>query len=257
MRHFSPLVMHFFIRIKEKYIECIRGNINDMQTADYSMMSEIIGNPQRLGMLVFLMDGRFHTVSEVTKATNLKSNTVSLYLSHFEKISWLDDYFQGRWHYYRLANSEVASLIEKILVLSPKKKITYFNLNEEEKLLHTGRSCYSHLAGQLGVQLLCSMKTLNWIRQDGSAFQLTDKGQSNLNNALEIKFSFQEQKSWDFILPCMDWSERQLHLKGIVGKKILGAMLDKEWLYRPNRTRALALTYKGKEKFGDFLQIRA
>ncbi|WP_143806809.1 ArsR/SmtB family transcription factor, partial [Oenococcus oeni] len=141
-----------------------------------SMVSEIIGNPQRLGMLVFLMDGRFRTVNEVTKATNLKPNTVSLYLGHFEKISWLDGYFQGRWHYYRLANSEVASLIEKILVLSPKKKITYFNLNEEEKLLHTGRSCYNHLAGQLGVQLLCSMKTLNWIRQDGSAFQLTDKG---------------------------------------------------------------------------------
>ncbi|MFT8323995.1 MAG: helix-turn-helix transcriptional regulator [Lentilactobacillus hilgardii] len=229
--------------------------MSDMQTANYSAISKVIGNPQRLTILVFLMDGRFHTVTEITKATNLKANTVSLYLSQFIKLSWLDNYFQGRWHYYRLSDPDIASLIEKILVISPKKKLASFKLNQQEELLHEGRSCYSHLAGRLGVDLLKSMLNLNWIQQVNSAFDLTDQGENELNNYLGINFSVKERKSPDFILPCLDWSERQFHLRGIVGKKILRTMLDQQWLYRPNQTRATALTNKGKAVFNELFKI--
>src|SRR5690348_8849881 len=49
--------------------------------------------------------------------------------------------------------------------------------------------------------------------------------------------------------PCLDWSERRYHLKGLVGARILARLLALEWLKSVSGSRALQLTSSGRPGF--------
>jgi len=49
-----------------------------------------------------------------------------------------------------------------------------------------------------------------------------------------------------FCHPCLDWSERRYHLKGVVGAAILRRLLELGWFTRERDTRALRLTPAGR-----------
>src|SRR5947208_2120979 len=54
--------------------------------------------------------------------------------------------------------------------------------------------------------------------------------------------------------PCLDWSERRYHIKGVVGARILCRCMELGWFKRERDTRALRLTPGGtaglREVFG-------
>ena len=58
-----------------------------------------------------------------------------------------------------------------------------------------------------------------------------------------------------FCQPCLDWSERRYHLKGLVGARILDRLLDLEWLKCVPGSRALQLTSSGRAGLSEVLQI--
>jgi hypothetical protein len=49
-----------------------------------------------------------------------------------------------------------------------------------------------------------------------------------------------------FCQPCLDWTERRYHLKGLVGAAILDRLLELAWFERVAGTRALRLTPAGR-----------
>jgi hypothetical protein len=57
-----------------------------------------------------------------------------------------------------------------------------------------------------------------------------------------------------FCQPCLDWSERRYHIKGVVGSAILDRLLALGWFRRERDSRALRLTPAGRtglaETFG-------
>lgn len=225
-----------------------------MQTPDSSVVTNLLGNTHRTKILVFLMDNRFHTVNEITRATTLKANTISFHLAKLTAQNWLESYVQGRWHYFRLADRQIADLIEQILVVSPQKNVHSFRENKQQAALQNARTCYSHLAGKLGVVLMQQLVEKNWITQERAGLTITSKGFALLEKHFEIVFTDHECRQNDLILPCIDWSERKFHLKGLMGRRLLEAMFDQEWLYRPNQTRAVALTKRGKQQFNELFK---
>jgi hypothetical protein len=58
-----------------------------------------------------------------------------------------------------------------------------------------------------------------------------------------------------FCQPCLDWSERRYHLKGLVGARILDRLLTLEWLKRVSDSRALQLTSSGRAGLSEIFQI--
>ena len=42
-----------------------------------------------------------------------------------------------------------------------------------------------------------------------------------------------------FCQPCLDWSERRYHIKGLVGARILARLLELGWFKRVSNSRAL------------------
>ena len=58
-----------------------------------------------------------------------------------------------------------------------------------------------------------------------------------------------------FCQPCLDWSERRYHLKGLVGARILDRLLELGWLKRVSNSRALQLTSSGRAGLSEMFQI--
>jgi hypothetical protein len=60
-----------------------------------------------------------------------------------------------------------------------------------------------------------------------------------------------------FCQPCLDWSERRYHLKGLVGARILDRLLELGWLKCVSDSRALQLTPSGRAGLSEIFQIEA
>src|SRR5262249_60599469 len=60
-----------------------------------------------------------------------------------------------------------------------------------------------------------------------------------------------------FCQPCLDWSERRYHLKGLVGARILDRLLQLGWLKSVSGSRALQLTSSGRAGLSEILQIES
>ena len=58
-----------------------------------------------------------------------------------------------------------------------------------------------------------------------------------------------------FCQPCLDWSERRYHLKGLVGARILDRLLELGWLKCVSGSRALQLTSAGRAGLSEIFQI--
>ena len=58
-----------------------------------------------------------------------------------------------------------------------------------------------------------------------------------------------------FCQPCLDWSERRYHLKGVVGARILDRLLELGWLKSARGLRALHLTSSGKAGLSETFKI--
>jgi hypothetical protein len=58
-----------------------------------------------------------------------------------------------------------------------------------------------------------------------------------------------------FCQPCLDWSERRYHLKGLVGARILDRLMELGWLKSVPGSRALQLTSSGKAGLSEIFQI--
>ena len=57
---------------------------------------------------------------------------------------------EGRHRYYRLARPEVATVLEALLSVSPPIRSLDDPRSSKARQIRAARSCYDHLAGQLG-----------------------------------------------------------------------------------------------------------
>jgi hypothetical protein len=49
--------------------------------------------------------------------------------------------------------------------------------------------------------------------------------------------------------PCLDWSERRIHLGGSIGAAICRLSFDQGWIRRIDGTRAVAITPSGRRAY--------
>ena len=64
---------------------------------------------------------------------------------------------QGRHRYYQLAGHEVAATLEALGLISPELPVRTLRQSREATALAEARTCYDHLAGRAGVELLDSL----------------------------------------------------------------------------------------------------
>ena len=84
---------------------------------------------------------------------------------------------QGRHRYFRLADRDVADLLESLMGVAYRAGAVRIRSSPREPALRKARVCYDHLAGDLGVLVFDSLDRRRWLRSGGAMLELTPDGQ--------------------------------------------------------------------------------
>jgi DNA-binding transcriptional ArsR family regulator len=229
-------------------------------SALFAEVAALSGDPGRACMLHALMDGRALTASELARAAGVAPQTASGHLQRLTAAGLLRVHSQGRHRYYELATPSVARMLESIMQvaaeLAPDRR--RLSVGPRDAALRKARTCYDHFAGELGVALADALSKHGYVELTIDAGLITERGLALLGEigidaeVLQVHGTHGARRV--LCRPCLDWSERRLHLGGLVGAAICSHSMAQGWTRRLEGTRAVLITEKGRrvfaEKFG-------
>jgi len=213
-----------------------------VSTTGLAATAAAIGDPARAGMLAALMDGRALTAGELAGVAGIAPQTASAHLARLAEAGLIQQEKQGRHRYHRLASAEVAALLEGLMALAARPRPA---TGPREHGLRTARTCYDHMAGRLAVALADALVARGHLLLDTEGAALTEGGLAFLND-LGVRPAPSRRR---FCRPCLDWSERRLHLGGAVGAALRARCVELGWVRPVAGSRALAITPAGELGF--------
>ena len=113
-----------------------------------------------------------------------------------------------------------------------------------DEALRFARTCYDHLAGQMGVAIADVLIAREHVVLGDDGGMVTDMGFKFLTG-LGLDFRVPSAPKRVFCRPCLDWSERRYHIAGRLGAALLCRCTELGWLSRARETRAVQLTATG------------
>src|SRR5712672_1868383 len=214
-----------------------------------SEVAALMGDPTRAAMLSLLMDGRAHTASELALTAGITAQTASGHLGRMIDGRLLAARAQGRNRFYRLATSDVAHAIESLMAVagtgvSPAAKTAAWRRDPD---LRFCRTCYDHLAGQVGIAVTDSLTQHGHLEPKGPKdWMLTSSGETFCQRLGVDLAGARAAHSRHFARQCLDWSERRPHISGSLGSAIADTFFKKGWAERLRRGRTVRLTDSGR-----------
>ena len=202
----------------------------------------LIGDPARANMLTALTDGRALTASELAQAAGVALPTASGHLAQLIAGGLVTVEKQGRHRYHRLADADVARVIEALMGLAERTGATRIRTGPREPALRRARVCYDHLAGERGVALLAGARTSGYLVGDGEMIVSADGRDAFSRFGIDLDALARSRRQ--LCRHCLDWSERQSHLGGALGAAVLARLLDQGWARR-EAGRVLTITPAG------------
>jgi DNA-binding transcriptional ArsR family regulator len=216
-------------------------------------VAQLVGDPGRANILSVLMDGRALTASELASVAGVTAQTASSHLAKLVERELLSVEKRGPRRFYRLATPLVAQMLESIMtvaVTGPQRFRPPSRIDDE---MRRARTCYDHLAGELGVAVTDAMIERGYLVLDADSGELTAEGSGFLVN-IGIDLATPTRSRRAFCRPCLDWSERRPHLAGRVGAAIAQLGFERDWIRRRRVGRSVEVTDDGiaafKEIFG-------
>lgn len=118
--------------------------------------------------------------------------------------------------------------------------------SRQQLRLRPARTCYDHLAGQLGVAIADYLHRSGHVVMKETAAMVTDRGWEFFA-ALGINIAaVRAKKTRPICNACMDWTERKPHIGGALGAAIATRFFDNGWIERFDDSRAVAVTPEGR-----------
>ena len=113
--------------------------------------------------------------------------------------------------------------------------------------LRLARTCYDHLAGELGVALTDALVQKGVVELADKDYTLTERGKALLLAwGVDVVAALGQRRA--FARRCLDWTERRDHLGGALGATICNTWLAHGWVQRHEQGRALLITQHGMEQ---------
>jgi DNA-binding transcriptional ArsR family regulator len=211
-------------------------------------IAALVGNPARANILMALIEGRALTATELSYVAGVSPQTTSEHLAMLREANLLSMAKQGRHSYFRLGSPQVAHMLESIMVVAadaPQRYRPRWNGGEQ---LRTARTCYDHIAGRLGVALTDAMNRQEHIVLSEDGGVITRAGEKFLTD-FGVLLEDAKRGRRTFCRPCIDWSERRLHLAGALGAALAERCLELGWVARVRGSRALKISAEGHSGF--------
>jgi len=210
----------------------------------------LIADPARAAILLALLDGRALAAGELARCARVSAQSASMHLSQLLQSGFVEVAAQGRHRYYRIASPDVAHAVEALGVISSPRKRKPIG---ESHAMRYARTCYDHLAGELGVMLADFLERRELIIPcTEREYAVTEGGEDFFRQwGVDVAALRRERKI--LARRCLDWTERRYHLAGAIGTAICQRMLDTRWIKRESGSRALLVTATGKNELGRLL----
>lgn len=219
---------------------------------DISLVASLIGDPARAGMLLALMGGEALTPTELATEASITKQTASGHLSKLLEGGLVTAEKQGRHRYFRLADADVAKVLEALMGVAERKVGRRIRPGPKDPALREARICYDHLAGEMGVVIFEKMIAKEWIFLTDASMDLTDKGARAFGD-FGINLSLPKGSRRPLCRPCLDWSMRRHHLGGFAGKVLLDHLLDSGIASRERDSRVIQFTVEGRKALEEWL----
>jgi DNA-binding transcriptional ArsR family regulator len=210
-------------------------------------VAALIGDQARAEILSVLMADRALTATELAAHAGVTRATVSSHLAKLVDARLVAVEAQGRHRYFRLADRDVARLIESLMGVAFRSGAVRLASSPREPALRKARMCYDHLAGELAVWAFERMVVKRVFESDARGFTLTPHGERWFEK-LDISLATVAQRR-SLCRPCLDWGERRHHLAGALGAALIDQCFSRRWARRARDSRIVQFTAHGERQF--------
>lgn len=218
------------------------------ESPNIATLAASLADPARALMVTLLMDGRARTVTELGQAAGLGKASASEHVARLEDADILRATRQGRHKYLTLASPAIARLIETMMVVAQSPTAANQRFGPRDPALREARLCYNHLAGRLGVRLYRNLSAHGLLALAPEGLSLSPMGRVFCLD-LGLAASDLDPARTPLCRDCLDWTERQSHLGGRLGRLFLARMEALDWFRRRDASRALIVTPEGRRAF--------
>jgi hypothetical protein len=134
--------------------------------------------------------------------------------------------------------------------------------------MRTARTCYDHLAGRLGVELMAALLERGALTGGDGRFRAGETGRDRLSGiGRELDYRVTDT-GWELLSRigverpdtrrplvryCVDWTEQRHHLAGAVGAALLDATVAHGWVRREPRGRVVRVLPGAAEGIAEWL----
>jgi DNA-binding transcriptional ArsR family regulator len=205
----------------------------------------IIGDQARIAMLVALLSDEWLSASALADRAGITASTASSHLGKLLSCGLLQVRVDGRRRLHNLASEQSREIIRSLCLASAR---TPTFRQRDAKDLRPARACSGHLAGRLAIEL--ADRFVDAFAADRPV--ISKSGHLRLL-AFGIAMADLERAKLEF---CGDWSERQPHVAGVLGRLLLQRSFQLEWLRRRPSTPGLIVTPAGVEGYRNRFGIR-
>jgi DNA-binding transcriptional ArsR family regulator len=213
-------------------------------------IAALIGDHARAEVLTALMADRALTATELADIAGVSKPTISAHLAKLLDANLIAVEPQGRHRYFRLADPDVAQLLESLMGVAFRSGAVRLRGSPREPALRKARVCYDHLAGELGVLAFEGLQGRGAFTglQPPNELQLTESGREWFA-ALGVNPDAMATQRRYFCRPCLDWGERRHHLAGALGSALLARVFQLGWARRAKDSRVVVFTEPGEYAF--------
>jgi DNA-binding transcriptional ArsR family regulator len=211
-------------------------------------IAALAGDPARANMLAALSGGLSLTASELAGEAGVTLQTASSHLSKLETGGLIAVTRRGRHRYFRLANDDVAQMLEAIMGVAARTGHLRARPGPRDPAMRRARVCYDHLAGEMGVHLFDALLRTRRIAQTGDALELTQGGESFMRE-FRIDLDGLAGARRPLCRACLDWSMRRHHLGGALGAALFERFQALKWIAPDRDSRAVRFTPSGEAGF--------
>lgn len=236
---------------------------------DIARIAALIGDPARAQVLLALLGGHTLPAAVLAAESGVGAATMSVHLAKLVDGGLLSVERRGRNRYFRLADPGVAESLAALARISPSRPRESLRQHNRAEALRFARTCYDHVAGEVGVALMDQLLSHGLISGPTTAdadpsrgpedadepnYQLTVAGRRTMASfGLDLN-QFTARR--DIVGICADWSHGSYHLAGSLGAALTRRLLDLEWLRRDSGTRILRVTATGAPGLQDVYGVR-
>ena len=212
-------------------------------------VAALIGDQARAEVLTALLADRALTATELADIAGVTKPTISAHLAKLLEANLIAVEPQGRHRYFRLANHDVAQLLENLMGVAFRSGAVRLRGSPREPALRKARVCYDHLAGELGVLAFEGLQVQGFFSVDRrTELALSDAGRAWFA-ALGVDADALSHQRRCFCRPCLDWGERRHHLAGALGSALLARVFELGWARRAKDSRVVQFTEPGEHAF--------